>query len=135
MAIVAGVWFALAGALAVLAGLSGRRRARRLRRDGLSTWAMTVSPAAGDDQPGGSPRRTVIQYTLKDGRVLERTAPAPVRKAASLRPGQNVLIWYDPQDPQDVLVYGCEGRFSDRAFMAAGLLFMLIGAGTAGFVH
>ncbi|HUK69081.1 MAG TPA: DUF3592 domain-containing protein [Streptosporangiaceae bacterium] len=135
MTIVVGVWFALAGSLAVLAGLAGRRRARRLCRDGLSTWAMAVPPAADGDQSTGSPRRTLIQYTLRDGRVLERNAPAPVRKAASLRPGQNVLVWYDPDDPQDLLVYGREGRFSDRTLMAAGILFMLVGAAIAVFVH
>jgi hypothetical protein len=35
-----------------------------------------------------------------------------------------VLVWYDPEDPQDILVYGREGRFIDRAFLAAGLIFV-----------
>jgi len=34
MVIVIGVWFALAGGLAALAGLTAMRRARRLRRGG-----------------------------------------------------------------------------------------------------
>ena len=36
MVVLIGIWFALAGALAVLTGLSARWRARRLRRHGQS---------------------------------------------------------------------------------------------------
>jgi hypothetical protein len=128
MSIVIGVWFALAGGLAALAGLSGRRRARRLRRYGLSAWATAVPSPASAGQP---PRRTMIQYALPDGQVIERLSPPPARRAASLQPGQNVLLWYDPADPQDVLVYGREGRLADRAFVAAGMLLILAGAGIA----
>jgi hypothetical protein len=45
MPIVTGIWFALAGALAVLAGLAGMRRVRRLRQVGVSAWAMAVAGA------------------------------------------------------------------------------------------
>ena len=132
VSILIGVWFAAAGGLAGLVGLSGMRRVRRLRRDGVATWAAIVEPPAGADEPlDGSSRRTLIQYTLTDGRVIERIFPAPGRKAALLRPGQKVLVWYDPEDPQDILVYGREGRFADRAFLAAGLIFLLIGTGIA----
>ncbi len=44
-----------------------------------------------------------------------------------------MLVWYDPADPQDVLVYGREGRIANRLFLAAGLLFLVIGAGIALF--
>jgi hypothetical protein len=131
-----GIWFAFAGAVAVLAGLSGMRWSRRLRRDGLAAWAMAVSPpASAGEQPDESPRRTLIQYTLTDGRVVERVSPGPLRKSAALRPGQKVLVWYNPDDPQDVLVYGREGRLGNRAFVAAGLLFMLIGTWMAAFIR
>jgi hypothetical protein len=43
-----------------------------------------------------------------------------------------VLVWYDPADPQEVLVYGREGRIANRLFLAAGLV--LIGVGIALFV-
>ena len=71
----------------------------------------------------------MIQYALPDGQVVERISPQPARKAAALRPGQHVLVWYDPADPQDVLVYGREGRIANRLFVAAGLV--LIGVGIA----
>ncbi len=174
MAVVAGIWFALVGGIAALAGLSGMRASRRLRRDGVSAWAVAVPPSApageaaeagkaapageaaeagkaapageaaqggkaaragkAGEEPDWPPHRTMIQYALADGQVIERISPQPARKAAALRPGQQVLVWYDPADPQDVLVYGREGRIANRLFLAAGLLFILIGAGFALFL-
>jgi hypothetical protein len=96
MSILIGVWFAVAGGLAGLAGLTGPRRMRRLRRDGVTTWAVFGETPAAADEASGSPRRILIRYTLTDGRVIERICPAAARKAASLGPGQKVLVWYDP---------------------------------------
>jgi hypothetical protein len=63
--------------------------------------------------------------------VLER--PLPARRAALLSPGKKVLVWYDPKDPTDVLVYGRDGRMSDLAFIIVGLTFMIIGTVIAAF--
>jgi hypothetical protein len=123
--IVFGVWLVLAGALAVLAGLSGRARVRRLRRHGLTTWAVTV-PVSEDGQTG-APRRVRVQYRLPDGRVLERIAPAAGIRSAPLRPGQKILVWYDAKDPDDVLVYGHRGRAADWAFVAGAAFLVLTG--------
>jgi len=132
MAIVVGIWFAFAGGVAALAGLTARYRGRRLRRTGTSVWGTALAPAAAaDDQPGQPPDRVMIRYTLADGRVLEHASAQPARKSARLRPGQPVLVWYNPQDPQDVLVYGREGRRADRAFLLAGLLIVAIGVAIA----
>lgn len=133
MPTVVGIWVALAGGLAAVAGLSGFRRTRRLRGSGMKVWALAVrQPAAVDEQPG-LPRRPLLQYTLADGRVLETLAPRTARKAGALRPGQKVLVWYDRADPADILVYGREGRVSDAAFMITGALFILVGACIAMF--
>jgi hypothetical protein len=122
-----GVWLALAGALALLAGLSGRHRVRRLRRHGLTTWGVTVAPPdEAEGQPDG-PRRTLVQYRLADGHVLERIVPAAGLRKAPLPPGQKVLVWYDAHDPGDILVYGRWGRASDWAFVAAGAMSVLAG--------
>ena len=128
MLIVFGIWAALAGGVAALAGLAGLRRVRRLRRNGVTAWALAVPEPAGGRaaDPDG---RLRLQYTLADGRVVERIGPAPRRKPATPRTGDKVLIWYDPADPDDVLVYGHWGRTSDRVFLTIGLL--LIAAGTA----
>ena len=42
MATVLVVWFALAGIIAAIVGLTGMRRVRRLRRDGVQAWAVVV---------------------------------------------------------------------------------------------
>jgi hypothetical protein len=68
----------------------------------------------------------LIRYALPDGQVYERITLAEAGRA-SLEPGQKVLVWYDPEDPADVLVYGRWGRSIDRAFVAGGTLFVLIG--------
>ena len=127
-----GVCLALAGGLAALAGLTGMSRARRLRRRGSPVWAVVLPPPVSADE---GPGRTMIQYALADGRVVERVSPGSARRARMLRPGQKVLVWYDPEDPQDVLVYGREGRASDLAFVMAGALFIMLGAGVGALGH
>ncbi len=128
MIVLFGVWLALAGAVALLAGLAGRRRVRRLRRHGLTAWGVIV-PAPGEEEP---PRRTLVQYRLADGQVLERIVPAAGIRTARLPPGQKVLVWYDAEDPGDILVYGRWGRAADWAFVAAGAVFVLGGLILAG---
>ena len=63
--------------------------------------------------------------------MIDRIARSQSTKGAPLLPGQKVLVRYDPHDPDDVLVYGRWGRAADRAFVTAGALFVLIGAGVA----
>ena len=134
MATLTGLLLALPGALAVLAGLTGMHRVRRLRRDGVATWAVTVTmPETGDKQSTESPSQQLLQYTLADGRVLEHVTPGPAHRPAASRPRERVLVWYDPEDPADVLVYGRWGRSADRAFVAAGALCIVIGAWLAAF--
>jgi hypothetical protein len=139
MLIVIGIWLAIAGAVAALAGLSGMHRVRRLRGGGVATWALPVpepvsgpeEPVSGPGPPAGSPLRVLLQYRLADGRVLERSARARAAKKAPLRPGEPVLIWYDPGDPDDILIYGRWGRAADWAFLAAGTLLVLTGVALA----
>jgi Protein of unknown function (DUF3592) len=136
MLIAIGVWFALAGGLAALAGLTAIRRVRRLRRGRSPVWAVALPrPVSVDEGAGGSSGKTVIQYTLADGRVVERLSPGPARKAAMLRPGEQVLVWYDPEDPQDVLVYGREGKAADLAFVIAGAVFIVLAVGIVALGH
>jgi hypothetical protein len=154
MLIVIGIWLAVAGGVAALAGLSGMHRVRRLRGAGVATWALPVpepvsgpeepvpgpepapgpEPVSGPGPPAGSPLRVLLQYRLADGRVLERSARARAANKVPLRPGEPVLIWYDPADPDDILIYGRWGRGADRAFLAAGTLLVLTGVALAAAV-
>jgi len=127
-----GIWLAVAGGVAALAGLAGLRRVRRLRRDGVTAWALAVpQPTLASSDPADPDDRLRLQFTLADGRVVERIGPAPRRRSGTPRPGDKVLIWYDPADPDDVLVYGRWGRTSDRAFLTLGLLLIAIGMAIA----
>jgi Protein of unknown function (DUF3592) len=127
MSIEMGVLLGIAGCLAALVGLSSMRRSRRLRTHGVAVWAMALPVP----EPSSEPERQgqiLLQYTLEDGRVVERMGPASRRRGAKLEPGRKVLIWYDPADPDDVLVFGRAGRLSDWAFVTGGLLLVVAGA-------
>jgi hypothetical protein len=125
MSIAIGIWIALAGFVSVVVGLSGLRRVRRLRRDGVKAWAVGVPMPLADEEG-----RVALQYTLADGRVIEKLTPAATGKAA-LRPGQSVLVWYDPADPLDVLVHGRDRRVQDLVFAVTGAVFLLGGLAMA----
>jgi hypothetical protein len=133
--VVFGVWLALAGGVALLAGLAGTRRRHRLRDKGQTAWAMVLPVPADSDNPSSGSAQVSVQFALDDGRVIERRHARPVRRSAALRPGEQVLIWYDPADPADVVVYGSDGRWSDRAFLTAGALFVIVGVTLAGVVR
>ena len=127
MPVVIGLCFAFPGFVAALAGLTARSRVRRLRRAGLTAWAMVV-PGPRDAEP---PRRNLIQYPLEDGRVIERLCPRPMRKAHAPAAGQRVLVWYDPADPTDALVNGWDGRYGNLVFLAVGVSFIVFGMALA----
>lgn len=112
-----GVWFGLAGGLAVLVALAARHRAWRLRRHGVMVWGTAV--------PG--PDRTVIRYAMPDGACLEHATRQPLRRSRAFLPGQEVLVWYDPSDPRESLVFGGDGRTSDRVLLTVGLVVLAAG--------
>jgi hypothetical protein len=129
--IVMGLCLAGGGFVALMAGWADLRRVRRLRRDGVMTWALPVTPPLAPGQSVIDPvRPLMLQYALSNGEQMERVAPAPSRRSA-LRPGQKVLIWYDPVDPDDVLVYGRWGAATDRGFVIGGTLAIVVGLGLA----
>jgi hypothetical protein len=128
MLIIMGIWLAAGGAVACLAGYAGIRSARRLRRWGVSTWAMVVPrPRSSEGDVGRQSSGTLIQYSLAGGQVLERYAPRRMGKSGWLSPGERVLVWYDPDDPQNVLLSGRANGVADVAFLLAGMAFILLG--------
>ena len=119
MATVVGIWIALAGTVPALAGLTGVRRARRLRRDGVRAWSTAVP-----FYPAGEDGQVALRYTLPDGRVVENAA---VRRTGTLLAGERVLIWYDPADPADAVIQGREGRTTDLVFAVIGAVLVVAG--------
>lgn len=122
MAVAVGVWMALTGVPALLVGVFARRRSRQLRRHGLRAWAIAMHRPQDE---GG--KLVTLQYRLANGRVVEESAPPRARRAAPLLPGNKVLIWYNPADPAEILVYGREGRAADLAFVVVGAILALGG--------
>jgi hypothetical protein len=120
MASAVGIWMALSGVLPALTGLAALCRGRRLRRHGVRAWAAAVP----DSSPNGK-RGTALQYRLPDGRTFEKLGAG---KTAAPLPGERVLIWYDPADPQDILVRGHDRRRSDLVFVIAGAALVAAGA-------
>ncbi|MGD0559198.1 MAG: DUF3592 domain-containing protein [Streptosporangiaceae bacterium] len=112
-----GVWFGLAGGLAVLVAVTSRVRTRRLCRSGVQVWGTAVS-GVSDVSDGG---RVLVRYALPDGALLERPTTDPLRKSRALLPGQRVLVWYDPADPWESIVFGRDGKLSDGVLLTVGL--------------
>ena len=131
--VVYGVWFLLAGGIALLAGLAGVRRRHRLKAGGHTAWAMVLPTPSDTAESGGGPSGVSVQFALDDGRVIERAHARQVRKSAARHPGERVLVWYDPSDPSDVLVSGAGGAWSDRVFLVLGAVLVVVGAAFAGF--
>jgi hypothetical protein len=90
MALVLGAWLALSGLVPFLVGLASRERSRRLRRDGVKTWAVVV-PAPRQPSDDLTDREVAVEYSLADGRVMEQPIGVAGRKASALVPGQRVL--------------------------------------------
>ena len=135
MSIVIGVWFALAGGVALLAGVTAMRRADRLRLRGVAAWATVVGRAGKSGDWGSEPDRTLLRFPLADGRQMELACPVPVRKDRRLIPGEKVRVWYDRMDPGEVLVSGFDKHKVDWAFAITGALLILVGTGIARFGH
>jgi len=126
MYVAVGVWIAFAGALALLVGLSARYRVRHLRSSGIKVWAMVVHHPVihSPEDPDRGPM-VALQYTLEDGRVLER--PLMSSRARSMVPGEKILVWYNPDDPGEILVFGRDARVSDVTFISVGLVVLAAG--------
>jgi hypothetical protein len=127
--VVEGVLLALGGALAAVTGLTGLARIRRLRRAGATAWGTILAAPPDDGEPEREAvSRFSVRFALTDGQVIERAGGRRPARRESLAPGQKVLVWYNPADPGDAVIYGREGRRLEWAFLAAGLLLIAGGA-------
>jgi len=135
MLVITGLVLAAAGALAAAAGLADMRRVSQLRRRGVKAWATVVGrPAAVPfrDEDGGPPP-VALRFSLADGRIVEHVLPHSA-KSQTHEQGR-VLIWYDPGNPADVLVYGHPGRRGNAFFLALGCVTLVGGLVIASLAH
>ncbi|WP_051941174.1 DUF3592 domain-containing protein [Phaeacidiphilus oryzae] len=109
-----GLFLGIGGAVAYLAGVQGLREAQRLLRVGVPARAL-VKTAAG---AGGV--RPLLQFTTREGAVLEVYSPVPPSRARPLADGQEVDLAYDPLDPRQVVVRGRARLGLEYAFLALG---------------
>ena len=82
---------------------------------------------------GGSSTGFLLQRETRDSPSVQAPGRAHTRetgagKSAAVLPGERVFIWYDPADPQDILVRGHDGRKSDLVFVIAGAALVAAGA-------
>lgn len=114
------------GVVAYLAGAFGLRELRRLRRVGVSAWALVkCRPARPDDLAGAV--RPLLQFATKDGLVMEVFSPVCSSRSQPLVDGGRVLIAYDPVDPRQIIVRGRERVGLEYAFLALGAVAVLTG--------
>ncbi|MFC1412622.1 DUF3592 domain-containing protein [Streptacidiphilus sp. N1-12] len=118
--IVTGVFLGFGGLVAYLVGVGALAETRRLRRDGVPAWAQVMRHPAAFDEVNGVPG-PLLQFTTRDGAVVEVFAPVPSGRSRPLAAGERVRVAYDPADPRQVLVLGRERRGIDFAFAGLGV--------------
>ncbi|MBV6697800.1 DUF3592 domain-containing protein [Kitasatospora aureofaciens] len=119
------VFGGLGGVIAYLAGVVGLRDLRRLRRVGVSVQALVRERVPGPEDRA-LPPRPLLQFETEDGQVVEVFSPVPSTPRHPLPDGGYVPVRYDPADPRQVVVEGRERRPVEYAFMALGILMVLI---------
>ena len=136
MLVITGLVLALAGALGAIAGLTDMRRMRRLRRSGVKEWATVVYPASPPSRRGddSGPLPAMLRYSIADGRVAEQVFPRSA-EADTLDRDQKILVWYDPADPSDVLVYRRHCGRANVVFLAVGSALFAAGLAIAALGH
>ena len=115
---VLGMVILLGGVVSLVAGITGRRRARRIRAEGETAWATIVAaPRHPEYEP--SAYRPLLRFETSDGRAVEVYSPSPPTKGRPLVEGRKVLVHFDPADPTQVMLHGGRER-ADAAFVILG---------------
>lgn len=118
----------LGGVVSLLAGVTERRRWRRLLAAGHTAWASIVAaPTHPEYDP--SAYRPLLRFETDDGRPVEVFSPVAPTARRPLVEGRKILVHYDLDDPAQVVVHGERGR-GGSAFIALGLV-AIAGAVTA----
>ena len=116
---VLGAVILLGGVVSLLAGITERRRWRRLLADGHTAWASIV-PAPTHPEYEPSAYRPLLRFDTEDGRPVEVFSPIAPTARRPLEEGRKILIHYDPDDPAQIVVHGERGR-GGWAFILLGI--------------
>jgi hypothetical protein len=122
---VLGVVIVLGGVVSVVAGVTGRRRSRRIRGEGETAWA-TIVPAPRHPEYEPSAYRPLLRFRTSDGRAVEVFSPLPPTRGRPLVEGQKVLVYFDPAEPTQVLLHAGRER-ADIVFIVLGAV-AIVGA-------
>ena len=114
-----GVVIVLGGVVSLVAGVTGRRRSRRIRGEGETAWA-TIVPAPRHPEYEPSAYRPLLRFRTSDGRAVEVFSPLPPTRGRPLVEGQKVLVYFDPAEPTQVLLHWRPGAGGCRLHRAGG---------------
>lgn len=98
-------------------------RTRALRRNGAKAYGEVVRLATSSGN-NGTLYHPVVRWVAADGRVVERAAPIGKTWIVNFRPGRQVLVHYDPADPDRMAIEGYSGG-SEWLFCLLGALLII----------
>ncbi|MFI6106685.1 DUF3592 domain-containing protein [Streptomyces sp. NPDC051310] len=105
-------------------GVYGLRRARALRRTGVSAEAWIVRHEARRDDEGATFHHPVAAWTAQDGRACEYPSRfGRGRVGNGFGVGAHVMVRYDPAAPQRFAIEGWDVKTVDLLFTVLGAVF------------
>ncbi|MER5726760.1 DUF3592 domain-containing protein [Streptomyces sp. NPDC002138] len=104
-------------------GVYGLRRARTIRRSGVTARARIVRHDVRRDDDGATYHHPVAAWTTADGQECEHASRlGRGRVRAGFGVGAAVLVRYDPRAPRRFEIQGWDAPTVDRVFTAVGSL-------------
>ncbi|MFF9870497.1 DUF3592 domain-containing protein [Streptomyces sp. NPDC013953] len=105
-------------------GVYGLRRARALRRTGVSAEARIVRHDAWRSDEGATFYHPVAAWTARDGRACEYPSRfGRGRVGSGFGVGAYVMVRYDPVAPHRFAIEGWDARTVDLLFTVLGAVF------------
>ncbi|MFD0279068.1 DUF3592 domain-containing protein [Kitasatospora sp. NPDC127111] len=114
------------GAIFLGFGVHGLRRARALRRTGVTAEARIVRHDASRNDEGSTSYHPVAAWTARDGRTCEYSSRFGRKVVGDdFRVGAHVVVQYDPKAPHRFAIKGWDIRTVDLLFTVLGSVFVV----------
>ncbi|WP_330460321.1 DUF3592 domain-containing protein [Streptomyces sp. NBC_00820] len=111
----------LLGAVFMTVGVTIRRGTRRLREQGANARGTVVGFRTRRDFDSNSTMyRPVVQWVTGDGRTVEVVSSTARNTVGDLHRGAAVTVFYDPDDPERMLIDGYDGGVLAGVFCLLG---------------